>query len=432
MWGQRPGGAPAGGGGGWGAGAGGGAAAGGGGWGQQQQQPAGGGGGWGAAGGGGAGMRPGGPGGAPPGGMGAAGRPSTSHSNASAVGTNDADVQLPECPTGIISSVRWTPANCVNLMVGATSWDKSVRVWGVQTQIGGNGLVSAAQASPIGIQNSEMPILSCDFAKDARAFYGGCDRMGMMWDLQTGQTQQVAAHDAPICCVRYQEDGAAAPMLVTSGWDGKVRFWDLRQSTPAKEEQFGAPVHDMDLTTAPLATFLCGRKAVIYHLQNMTKSHEVEPIAKASYAMRRVANLKNQSAVFACTVDGRIVNLPVSAQQQPDQFKAHGGHDNVNPKLFDAYQMNFICAHPTNQTLITGASDGLIRCFDIKARGRFYEFPARRHNNVPIPVSAGDLSADGLMLAYAVSYDWSLGKDGYNPQAPQGIFLKAFASDHVR
>jgi mRNA export factor len=366
-----------------------------------------------------------------PGGMGAAGGGAPAAGTA-ARGNNNNDTQLPEGPSGIISSVRWSPPNCANLMVSATSWDKSVRVWGVQTQNGANGLVTAMQAQPIGIQNSEMPILSSDFAKDGRCFYGGCDRGAYMWDLQSGQTQQVAAHDMPICCVRYQEDGAAAPMLVTSGWDAKVRFWDLRSPTPAKEESFGAPVHHMDLSTAPLATFLCGRKCVVYNLQTMQKSHDAEPVAKASYAMRRVANLKDQSQVFACTVDGRIANLALSPQQVPDQFKAHGGADPRNAKLFDAYQMNFLCAHPTNKTLISGASDGLIRCFDISQRGRFFEFEPRLFNNQPIPVSAGDLSADGMMLAYGLSYDWSLGKDGFNAQAPQGVFLKALQAEHVR
>ena len=383
---------------------------------------------WGAGGGGGGG---GGWGAGRPSGGGAAG--SGAASGSTPQGSNDRDIPLPEGPTGVISSVRWTPDNCVNLMVGATSWDKSVRVWQVQTQNGADGMVTAVQATPLGIQNSEQPLLSVDFAKDGRCFYAGCDRTAMMWDLQTGQTQQVAGHDAPICSARYQEDGAAAPMLVTSGWDGKVRFWDLRSPTPAKEESFGAPVHDMDLTTAPMATFLCGRKCIVYDLQNLAIVNESLPVAKASYAMRRVCNLADRSACYACTVDGRVVSLPVSATQTSEQFKAHGGADPRNAKLFDAYQVNFIAAHPaTSKTVITGASDGLIRCFDLSAKGRFFEFPARMHNGNPVPISAGGLSTGGLMLAYGASYDWSLGKDGYDPSAPQGVFIKPLEKQHVR
>lgn len=318
-------------------------------------------------------------------------------------------------------------------MLGATSWDKSVRVWGVETQIDqASGLATAVNGTPLGVQNSDMPILTCDFAKDGRCFYAGCDRAAMMWDLQSGALQQVGAHDNVICCARYAEDGAAAPMLVTSGWDGKVRFWDLRSDQPAKEESFGAPVHHMDLSTAPLATFMCGRKIHVYDLSSLTKVNELEPVAKASYAMRRVANVKDQSGVVACTVDGRVVTFPLDDPANWGQFKAHGGADRQDPKVFDAYQVNFISMHPTNKTVITGASDGLIRCFDLPAQGRFYEWKPRLFNNAPVPVSAGDLSADGLLLAYSLSYDWSLGKDGFNANAPQGVFIKCLTTASVR
>jgi mRNA export factor len=390
---------------------------------------AGGGGSYGAGGGGGTGG--GGWAGGGGGGGGGGGPPPVGGPGANTVGNNDNDFMLPDGPAGIISGVKWTPNNCVNLMVSATSWDKTVRVWGVQTQVS-NGLVSAVNAQGLGMKTSEYPILSSDFAQNGTCFYGGCDRTAMMWDLQADTVTQVAAHDAPVCCVRYQEEGAAGQMLVTSGWDGKVRFWDLRSPNPVKEENFGAPVHHMDLSTAPLATFLCGRKVVVYNLQTMTKSHDAEPVAKASYAMRRVANLKDQSGVYACTVDGRVVSLPLAPQQQSEQFKAHGGADPRNAKLFDAYQVNFILAHPTNKTLITGASDGLIRCFDVVAKGRFYEFAPKLFQNTPIPAAAGDLSADGTMLAYALSYDWSLGKDGYNDAMPQGVFIKPLAQAHIR
>jgi hypothetical protein len=36
------------------------------------------------------------------------------------------------------------------------------------------------------------------------------------------------------------------------------------------------------------------------------------------------------------------------------------------------------------------------------------------------------------MLAYALSYDWSLGKDGYNDAMPQGVFIKPLAQAHIR
>ena len=42
-----------------------------------------------------------------------------------------------------------------------------------------------------------------------------------MYDLGTGQSSQVAAHDAPIKCVKYLDQNGG--MLVTAGWDKKLK-----------------------------------------------------------------------------------------------------------------------------------------------------------------------------------------------------------------
>jgi mRNA export factor len=43
-----------------------------------------------------------------------------------------------------------------------------------------------------------------------------------MFDMNSGQAQQVAAHDAPIKCVEYVETNGT-PVLITAGWDKKMK-----------------------------------------------------------------------------------------------------------------------------------------------------------------------------------------------------------------
>ncbi len=47
----------------------------------------------------------------------------------------------------------------------------------------------------------------------------GADKAGRMMDVTTGQTTQVAAHDAPIKCVRFVD----ANIAVTAGWDKAIK-----------------------------------------------------------------------------------------------------------------------------------------------------------------------------------------------------------------
>jgi hypothetical protein len=43
-----------------------------------------------------------------------------------------------------------------------------------------------------------------------------------MFDMNTGQSQQVAAHDAPIKCIEYVEVNGNG-ILITAGWDKKMK-----------------------------------------------------------------------------------------------------------------------------------------------------------------------------------------------------------------
>lgn len=63
---------------------------------------------------------------------------------------------------------------------------------------------------------------STDTQNGSHLFSAGCDNAVQMFDMTSGQKQQVAAHDAPIKCVRYIEVNGQQ-VLVTAGWDKKMK-----------------------------------------------------------------------------------------------------------------------------------------------------------------------------------------------------------------
>jgi mRNA export factor len=57
-----------------------------------------------------------------------------------------------------------------------------------------------------------------------KLFSGGADKAGRLLDLNTGQTMQVAAHDAPIKCARWIDNiGGMNNLVVTGSWDKSLR-----------------------------------------------------------------------------------------------------------------------------------------------------------------------------------------------------------------
>jgi len=52
----------------------------------------------------------------------------------------------------------------------------------------------------------------------------GADKAGRMFDVQTGQSSQIAAHDAPIKCLRWIDFNGG--ILATGSWDKTVKVSD--------------------------------------------------------------------------------------------------------------------------------------------------------------------------------------------------------------
>lgn len=58
-----------------------------------------------------------------------------------------------------------------------------------------------------------------------RVISAGADNAGRMYDVQTGQTTQIAKHDGPIRVVKY----AGVPsgeIIVTGSWDKTIKVLD--------------------------------------------------------------------------------------------------------------------------------------------------------------------------------------------------------------
>jgi mRNA export factor len=131
--------------------------------------------------------------------------------------TEPKDAELVDPPSDSISSLAFSSAPQSDyLAVG--SWDNQVRIYEINNQ---------GQSQGKAAYTHEGPVLDVCWNKDgSKLFSGSVDKAAKMFDLSTGQSQQVGAHEAPIRSVRWVE-APTGGILATGSWDKtvKVGIW---------------------------------------------------------------------------------------------------------------------------------------------------------------------------------------------------------------
>src|ERR1700736_5467571 len=124
--------------------------------------------------------------------------------------------EVPQGPEASIADFAFSPTAEI---LSVASWDNKIRIY----EIGQGGANGKAMYEHTG------PVLSTHFSKDgSKLASGSADKTAKVFDLATGQHQQVALHDQPIKSVRFiSVNGTEA--LATASWDKTLKYWDLRR-----------------------------------------------------------------------------------------------------------------------------------------------------------------------------------------------------------
>jgi mRNA export factor len=102
------------------------------------------------------------------------------------------DFEVGQSPTDGISALAFSSQAD---MLAASSWDSKTRIYQVQP----NG--STTQKAEV---RHEQPALDCSWSLDGQSLLSvGCDNKGLLCDLNTGQTRQVAQHGYNFLIFRY-------------------------------------------------------------------------------------------------------------------------------------------------------------------------------------------------------------------------------------
>ncbi|KAL7410282.1 Poly(A)+ RNA export protein [Mrakia frigida] len=321
------------------------------------------------------------------------------------------DTEIVSPPTDSISAVSFSPTADI---LGVTSWDNAVRLYETNAQ---------GQSQQKAEYKHEGPVFDmCWLPDGSKCISVGADKAGRMYDLASGSSSQIAAHDAPIKACRWVPQANGSGFLVTAGWDKVLKYWDLRTSNPVATVALPAKAYTLDVQN-PLMVVGCGDKTIqIFDLNNPGVIFKGQD-----------SPLKHQTRVVGCfpsakgfavgSVEGRVAiqHMEKESLAKNFSFKCHRLPD--APKAGEqvaVYGVNAMAFEKAKGygTFATGGADGRISFWDHDNRSKLKTldaFPPVSPSAPMTPIVSLSFNHNSTFLAAGVSYDWSKGHAGNVP-----------------
>jgi len=321
--------------------------------------------------------------------------------------TQKRDMEVTSPPDDSVSAMAFSPACVPTTLLIASSWDSNVRCWEVKED---GSTVPKAQ------QTHQGPILDVAWSDDGtKVFTASCDKTAKMWDLNSNQTQQIAQHDGPIRTCHWIK-GSNYSCLMTSSWDKTLKFWDTRSPQPMMNIQLPERAYCADVCYPMAVVGTAGRGLIIYQLENQPQEFKrIESPLKYQHRCIQIFRDKTSQAPtgFALgSIEGRVAIQYVNPKTPKDNFtfKCHRSNAGSTNGVQDIFAVNDIAFHPVHQTLSTVGSDGRFSFWDKDARTKL-----KTSDQFDLPISCATFNSQGNIFAYACSYDWSKGHEGFDP-----------------
>lgn len=230
----------------------------------------------------------------------------------------------------------------------------------------------------------------------------------VMWSIDTNQLTPIGEH-LDICnnvrwCPQYN-------VLVTSGMDGFIKYWDPRTSKAQGQIQFSAPLVAMDTSDGLIVCGTNTRKLHIIDIRNPLAIAS-EPKYKLDHHLGCLCAMKNNEGYVYSTYEGRAQVEVLRSEEACFPFRAHRASVVVggsNATSSDANNASFPFSHMTCHTqtniLATAGCDGTINLWD------FYGRKKRSHTSTVYntSISTCAFSPEGKLLVYATGYNYYAG-----------------------
>eukprot|EP00438_Fugacium_kawagutii_P021680 Skav223808 [mRNA] locus=scaffold575:699059:699775:- [translate_table: standard] len=220
-------------------------------------------------------------------------------------------------------------------------------------------------------------------------------------------------HTAPVRFVSALEE---LSLVVSGSWDKTLCFWSPQQPSPVLTVQLPERVFAMDVKFPLMVVGCADRQVLVFKLDQGLKT-ELKPTASIFSGLkmqtRSISCFPDKTGFALGGIEGRCSVKSLEDQSQTFTFKCH-----QTPSKADA--VNGLDFHPKMaHTMASIGGDGHFIYWEKAQRKLLKKFEA----SAGLSLTAGKFNASGELFAYAASYDWSKGPEGFNENLPRQLAI---------
>jgi mRNA export factor len=291
-----------------------------------------------------------------------------------------------------------------NQLIACGSWDNNVTTWKVDKNH--NGLYT----TKISQYSHNSPVLCVCFDTSASfAVSGGCDNRVLVHKLGSNFGTLVGEHQGPVKTVHTLQ--ALDPSIIMTGsFDKTIRIWDVRAGTKA--------VHILIVKERIRASSVLGYYATVASANNQLLTYDIrnpkEPLKNITspfdgQQIRAIDSMHDMSGYAVGSAGGRLAMIHFDSRLSSANFVGRCHRQELGNNHSNLYAVNAISFHPKKADVFcTFGSDCKYSLWNKALKTRISE-STRIHNQLQI--TSGGFNKDGNLLAFSLSYDWSMGPE---------------------
>ena len=333
---------------------------------------------------------------------------------------------IPQQIDDTIQCLKFIPTSNSNYLATG-GWDSKLRVFNINYNVINQSLPQEdAQISSnfeFGHQHNSF-IFSLSWEGNTGRIFTGCaDGSVNYLDMQKNSLNIIGKHKNPCKEVIYHQN---YNILISGGYDGAVKIFDLRSGNEVCNYQFENKVYTMSCEKDLLVVGMSELKMAYFNLaklQNKIFKPEVIFNSHLRYQTRKVAVFPDGKGFAEGSIEGRVAIKNIRDLNNPPPINNDNGtimgKDEQGKEDFAfrchrkgkdnpiVYSVNDIAFNPVYGTFCTVGSDGIYSIWDKLKRSRLHE----RTEVDNVPLTACDYNSSGNLLAFATGYDWSRGAE---------------------